>query len=271
MTAFTPTQVPSRNNLWTGFVVQCRVIGALILRELHTRYGRENIGYLWLVAEPMLLASVIGSLHMTGHTEYGSDIHPLPFTIVGYTTFIQFRGIVNRSEGAVEANAPLLYHRMVSIFDIVMSRALIEAAGCLIAYLLLMTFLIGIGLANFPARPIYYMLALLFMFWVSLIHSLIIAAISHENRTVGRLVHPYTYFMIPLSGAFFQMSWISEPYRSWLGWFPLTHILEMARYGQFHSANLKYVNIGYLTAVCLVGTWVGLTAVKLLRNRIHLS
>ena len=35
--------------------VQSNVVGALILRELHTRFGRENIGYLWIFAEPLLL------------------------------------------------------------------------------------------------------------------------------------------------------------------------------------------------------------------------
>lgn len=267
----TPTQPLPRASLKLGFVIQLRVVGALIMRELHTRYGRENIGYLWLVAEPMMLATVIGSLHMGGHSEYGSDLRPLPFTIVGYTTFIQFRGIVNRSEGAIESNAPLLYHRMVTILDIVISRAVIECAGCLVAYIALMTMMIGAGLADFPVRPIYFLMAIGYMLWISVVHALIISAISHDNRTVGRLVHPYTYFMVPLSAAFYRVQWVPEPYRTALTWLPLPHILEMARYGQFRSADLRFVDFGYLTGICLVGTWVGLILVKLMRKRIHLS
>ena len=37
-----------------AFRLQLTVIWALILRELHTRYGRENIGFLWVVGEPIL-------------------------------------------------------------------------------------------------------------------------------------------------------------------------------------------------------------------------
>jgi ABC-type polysaccharide/polyol phosphate export permease len=30
------------------------VLGALLIRELLTRYGRHNIGFLWLFVEPMI-------------------------------------------------------------------------------------------------------------------------------------------------------------------------------------------------------------------------
>ena len=35
--------------------IQRRVLHALLMREIITRFGRENLGVLWLVAEPMLL------------------------------------------------------------------------------------------------------------------------------------------------------------------------------------------------------------------------
>ncbi len=254
-----------------GLATQLRVIGALIMRELHTRYGRENIGYLWLIGEPLMLASVIGALHTSGHTEYGSDMKPLPFAVLGYTTFIMFRGIVNRSEGGLEANASLLYHRMVTIFDIVTARAILEAAGTSLALVVLMGLLSSFGLAALPVRPLYLIAALGLMFWISFGHSLIVTAITHENRTIGRLVHPYSYFMIPLSGAFYQVQWIPEPYRQYLLWLPLPHIFELARYGQFRSADLRYFDAQYLIANCMVLTVVGLVLIKVARAKIHLS
>lgn len=33
---------------------QARIIGALMMRELITRYGREGLGFLWLVLEPLV-------------------------------------------------------------------------------------------------------------------------------------------------------------------------------------------------------------------------
>jgi capsular polysaccharide transport system permease protein len=246
------------------------VIGALILRELHTRYGRENIGYLWMIGEPMLLASVMALLHHSGHTQFGSDVKALPFTVLGYTTFIMFRGIVNRSEGTIESNAPLLYHRMVTVFDVATARALLEGAGTFLTYVVLMTLLCASGLTEPPARPLELMLAEIFMLWMSWSQSLIVVGISHENKLAERLVHPYSYFMIPLSGAFFQVEWLPEPYRSLIVWLPLPHIFELARYGQFHSANLRYFDGFYLVSWCVVLTWCGLIATRRARRKVHL-
>ena len=250
--------------------VQTRVIGALILREMHTRFGRENIGYLWLIGEPLMLASVMALLHSTGHTQFGSDIRPMTLTVLGYTTYIMFRGIVNRSLGALEANGPLLYHRQVTIFDVVTARALLEAAGTVLAYAVLMVMMVAFGLAQLPVRPLYLAAALVLMFWYSWAHSLIITAASFENKTVERIVGPYTYFMIPLSAAFYQVEWVPEPYRAWLVWVPLPHVLELARYGQFRAADLRYFDGFYLVSACVVLTWIGLLTVRIFRARIHL-
>ena len=42
-----------------SWLIQRRVLGALLLRELLTRYGRNNIGFLWLFVEPMLFTLII--------------------------------------------------------------------------------------------------------------------------------------------------------------------------------------------------------------------
>ena len=259
-----------RGSFLAGLAVQSRVIGALMMRELHTRYGRENVGYLWMVGEPMLLATVIGLLHQTSHTQYGGDIKPLPFAVLGYTIFILFRGIVNRSEGGIEANAPLLYHRMVTVFDIIVARALLEVAGIFLTFTVLMTLIVGIGYAQLPVRPLYVLGAWGFMFWYSIAHSFLITAISYENRTIGRLVHPYSYFMVGLSGAFIQIEWLPHPFREIMQWIPMTSIFELARYGQFRSGSLTYFHGMYLTGACMLITWTGLVSMGLMRNKIHL-
>src|ERR1700761_385380 len=113
-----------RSSFRRGLAVQANVIGALIMRELHTRYGRENIGYLWMILEPSLLAIAVASLHQGG--SHGAGLPPVPFAIGGYCNFMIFRSIVGRGETAIEANKPLLFHRSVTIFDMLASRALLE-------------------------------------------------------------------------------------------------------------------------------------------------
>ena len=253
-----------------GLRVQGAVIGALLMRELHTRYGRDNIGYLWIFLEPMTLASAVTLLHAREKTHYGSDIRMIPFAILGYSFFIMFRGMVNRAEGTLEANMPLLYHRTVTIFDMMFARALLEGASTFMTFLILLVFVTMFGLADLPARPLELMIGAGIMFFFSFGLSLIICAGTHESRLAARFVHPITYILFPLSGAFYQLSWIPLPYRDWVAWFPMTQIFELLRYGQFESAKNDYVDLPYLVGWCMVLTYAGMIGVLKTRRHVHL-
>lgn len=250
--------------------MQADVIGALLMRELHTRYGRDNIGYLWMILEPMTLAAAVASLHAGNKTHFASDIRPVPFAIVGYCLFIIFRQIFNRAEGALEANLPLLYHRMVTIFDILFSRALLEGAGILCTLLILLGLAAAMGLGDWPARPLALLGGVGLMLWFSFAWSMIVCAITHENRLAARFVHPISYILLPLSGAFYMIEWLPEPYRTWMSWFPMAQIFELARHGQFETAEATYVMPVYIIGWCLVLTYVGLVAIRILRRHVHL-
>ena len=266
-----PIPAPAQPSLLKGFRNQSRVIGALLLREMHTRFGRDNFGYLWLIGEPMMLAVVIGIVHSGSTTHYSNNVAPLPMAVLGYTIFIMFRGIVNRAEGAMEANAALLYHKLVSVDDVTIARALLEAGGTVSNVIILLSLMIMVGLAEPPARLLWLVAAVGYMLWLSLAQAMIVTAISHDNKTVGRLVHVYTYFNIPLSGAFMQVEWLPHPYREYILWLPLPHVFEMARYGQFEAATPDYFSVPYLTGWCMVLTVIGLLCSRIVRRHIHLS
>ncbi len=259
-----------RLNYFRALGVQARVIGAVLMRELHTRYGRENIGYLWLVGEPLMLGSVIGLIH-AGQKVHHDDFDPVTLAVIGYTLFIMFRGIVARSDGALAGNVPLLYHRMVTVIDIVIARAVLEAAGTFLSFFILLSLLIGIGYATLPSRPLMLMLGVGYVFWISLAVSMIVVGGTYERRVLERLVHPFNYFMMPLSGAFYRVGWLPDPFRHYLLFNPLAQVFELIRYGQFDAATLEYVNFYYITGVSLVLTVVGLVCVKSVKNRIHLT
>ena len=251
--------------------VQGKVIGALLMRELHTRYGRDNVGYLWMFLEPMTLASAVSLLHSGAKSHNGSDISMVPFAMIGYSIFIMLRRMVGRAEGALESNMPLLYHRSVTIFDMLLSRALLEGAGTFVTYIVLITFAVIFNIANPPARLLDIIIGVGLMFWFSFSVSMIICALTHENRLAARLVHPVLYILMPLSGAFFQLSWIPQPYQTWLSWSPLMQIFEELRYGQFASASNKFVSLPYTTAWCIVLSYIGLVSIKIVRRHVHLN
>ena len=265
-----PTQVPRSGTLLEALRIQIRVIGALMMRELHTRYGRENIGYLWMIGEPLMFGTVIALMHSGQHSDHGG-IDPVAFAVTGYSVFIIFRGIVNRSEGALESNLPLLHHRMVTVLDICIARALIEVTGCVCAFFILLGIAISMGYMDAPVRPLYLALGIFYVFWIAFAIGLCITGGSYDRPLFERLVHPATYFMMPISGAFYRVTWLPEPYKSWVQWVPLPHMFETVRYGVFSTADLEYVDFNYVTGWCMALTLLGLSLVSTTRARIHLG
>src|SRR5215813_9279070 len=118
-----PTGKLLQDSSWT---INRRVIGALVLRELLTRYGRNNIGFLWLFIEPMLFTLVVTAFWAATRTIHGSNIPIVAFALTGYSSLIMWRNMANRSIGALNSNKPLLYHRQVRVMDVYFSRLLLE-------------------------------------------------------------------------------------------------------------------------------------------------
>ena len=55
--------VPGRGTTFlNSLAIQGRVIHALLMREVITRFGRHNVGVLWLVGEPMLFTLGVAAL-----------------------------------------------------------------------------------------------------------------------------------------------------------------------------------------------------------------
>lgn len=266
-----PYPTKAKQSFFKALTIQCRVIGALIMRELHTRYGRDNIGYLWLIGEPLMLGSVIAVLHSGGGgAGHGGVVSPAVFAMVGYTVFILFRSIVNRSEGAIDSNAPLLYHRMVAVLDFTIARATLELAGTVIAFVILFGFCLLTGLADPPPHPLILLAGIGYVFWISFAVSMIITGGTYHRKLLERFVHPFTYFQIPFSAAFFEVKSVPHPYRDYLLYSPLPQAFEIVRYGAFEGVTWDFVDLRYLNGVCLVLTFLGLVAMKSVKRRVHL-
>ncbi|MBV7255168.1 ABC transporter permease [Pacificimonas sp. WHA3] len=254
-----------------AFSIQRSVVGALIMRELHTRYGRDNVGYLWLFLEPALLSLLVALIHVGNPNSPATSIDPVPFGLIGYTTFIMFRALFTRADAVIETNTPLLYHRQVTIFDMVLARGLLELAATIVVLAVLLGAATLAGAAMPPARPL-ALLAGLACLWIwSFGLSLLVCAATNENRLVTKFVHPISYILLPLSGAFYMLEWLPQPYRDIMSWFPMTQMFELIRHGQFAGAEATYVQPVYLVFSCMVVLFLGLLAVRAVRRHVHIG
>lgn len=258
--------------LVSGLAQQGSVVNALLLRELQHRYGRANIGYLWVIVEPLMLASVVTAIHgVLGHSWSSNGVSPFTFTLTGYTIFIIFRNSFTRSDGVLHHYSNLLYHNMITPFDIMLAKSIVETIGCIAALAVLQTLGVILGLAELPARPLYLIEAIAMFSWFSFAWCLLAAAYTFHSPFLERLVHPASYFAMPLSGAFFTVSVLPAWARQYVAWNPMVSMFELARYGQFASATDRYAQIGLAVAANGFFTYWGLLAIRRVRKDIHVS
>src|ERR1700738_981730 len=125
--------------------IQAAVIGALLMREVITRYGRHNIGFMWLFVEPMLFTLGITALWTMVKVTHGSNIPITEFALTGYSSVLVWRNAVNRCNLAIEPNLSLLFHRNVRVIDLFVARLLLEFAGATISFIVLTVIFISIG------------------------------------------------------------------------------------------------------------------------------
>jgi len=85
-----------------GARLQRRVIGALIIRELHSRFGRLYFGYIWLFFEPLLLGSAIGLVHVL--SDHSALYGPFEFWTVGCILYFFFPGRISLAPVAIPPN-----------------------------------------------------------------------------------------------------------------------------------------------------------------------
>jgi capsular polysaccharide transport system permease protein len=253
-------------SLASGWRIQRRVISALMMRELITRFGRENIGFLWIMAEPLLFAVLVGVLwrFMKGPEEHGIGV--VAFVASGYIPLVMFRSTVSRAVRAFTANSSLLYHRQVTLLDLILVRFFIELIGSMMAYVVIATILIGLDLFPVPADLGYLLSGWIIYGLFTLSAALILAPLSELSETIEKFLPVTTYLMVPFSGTFNLTSWLAPSVRDVMLYSPPVTGMELMRYGIWGGKITPYYDIPYAIAVSLGMTVIGLVLCRRIRR-----
>jgi ABC-type polysaccharide/polyol phosphate export permease len=155
------------NSISQSLRIQCRVIHALFLREVLTRYGRHNIGFLWLFVEPMIFTLGVVTLWSMASGEHLSRLPIVAFAVTGYSSVLLWRNMPGRCAGAIEPNLSLMYHRNVKIIDIFISRILLEFMGTTMSFTILLLVFNTIGWMSPPEDILKIMLGWFMLAWLA--------------------------------------------------------------------------------------------------------
>jgi ABC-type polysaccharide/polyol phosphate export permease len=251
-----------------AFRIQSRVIGALLLREVITRYGRHNIGFMWLFAEPMLFTLGVTALWSLAGMHHNSPLPIVAFAVTGYSSVLLWRNMPGKLVCAIEPNLSLMYHRQVKIIDIFLSRLVLEAVGATISFIVLATLWVSLGLMKLPEDVLKVLFGWFMLAWFGASLAIFLGALSGRSELVDKLWHPASYILFPLSGAAYMVDWLPKAAQEAVLYLPMVHGVEILRDGYFGAVVKTHYDVTYMAAWCLGLTVLGLAQVRVVSRMV---
>jgi capsular polysaccharide transport system permease protein len=261
-----PVTEPLRRPRASALAINAAAIGAILLRDIRLRAGPYYTGFLMVLLMPLgHLLIVLATFHLFGRlAPQGTDqmvyfgISVLPFVIYAYLS----RRIVI----ALTENRPLLYFNRVKIFDILLARGILEAAGSVVVCIILVCIL-AVYSNDFSPRDwpgIVFAVAATIYFGFSIgVPNALIARVLPAWAIVFNLSMPVSWVAC---GIVFFPTAIPEPYDRWLALNPLLQCVEWIRYAYYEDYPDKLLNIPYLIAFATTSLAVSLIAERLVRR-----
>ena len=241
----------------------------MVMREVITRFGRHNIGFLWLVLEPMLFTLGVTTLWTLVKVTHGTNLPIAAFALTGYSSILLWRNCTNRVVKSIEPNLSLLYHRNVRVLDVFSARLILEIAGATTSLVLLTIVFTATGLMNPPEDILTVLIGWFLLAWFAIGLSLIVGAAAERSELVDRVWHIITYLMFPLSGAGFMVDWFPHAVQEILYWVPMVHGTEMVRHGYFGDTVQTYEDPIYFALVNTALLVIGLALVRETGRRVE--
>lgn len=254
-------EVPS-----TSFVrswsIQRRVVHALIMREVITRFGRHNIGFLWLFVEPMLFTVGVTLIWSALKAVHGSNLTIAAFAVTGYSSVLVWRNMPSRLVDSIEPNLSLMYHRNVRIIDIFASRLLLEGVSVATSFLVLTLVFAAVNWLTLPEDPLKVVVGWVMLAWWGSALGMYVGALSHRSELIEKFWHPTQYLLFPLSGSAFLVDALPPEFRDWVLLLPMVHGVECVRDGFFGSEFEAHYDLGYMALINLVFTLLALVEIR---------
>jgi capsular polysaccharide transport system permease protein len=249
-----------------GLKVQIRTIKALIVRDIMLRYGRNNIGFLWVILEPMILTIGVLFLFSIVKSSHEHGTHVLSMVLTGYMPLTLWRHTTNQGIFLLRRSYSTLFHRNVTLLDVFLARMILEGLGTTAALIAVYLLLWSAGVVDTIAKPGHLIAAWLLLWWLGMSVTLLVAVLTEVNETSERFIQPAQYLIVPLSGIFYMVDWLPDRAQDIIWYNPLSTCIEFFRDGYFGEAVTTHYDPLVPLAWALALTWLGLTLIAKARN-----
>lgn len=251
------------------YIVQVRVVLALILRETRVTFGTAQLGYLWAVVNPAAIVMVLVAIFSTLNTHPPLGTSFVLFFATGILPFDLNRKLSSALMNVFKANQGLMAYPLVKELDVVAARFLLILSTYLLIIFVFFGMLILLDIIAMPREPEQILLAIATTSAIGLGGGLINAVIFGIWPTWQQIDGILTRPLFFLSGIFFLPSFFSPQAQDFLSWNPLIHITEWIREGYYGFYQSPILDKGYVVTWAGVLMLVGFSAERLYRKKIN--
>jgi capsular polysaccharide transport system permease protein len=234
---------------------QLRVLAALVVREMGTRFGRSTGGYFWALAEPLggiLLLAIAFSLALRS-PPLGTSF--ILFYATGMIPFSMYRTMSSGVAGAIKSNKGLLTYPVVTVLDAVLAKFLLNFMTItLVGIILFSSIVFGLGLhvnLDLAAAALALAMASVLGLGIGTLNCVLFGFFPTWKNVWGVLNRP----IFILSGIFFTYEMVPKAFQAVLWWNPIVHIIGVMRSGFYGTYEASYVSLPYVIGIGL-GTFV---------------
>jgi capsular polysaccharide transport system permease protein len=259
-------RIKMADGLREAFVIQRRVLLALMLREARTRYGRQRAGYLWALIEPLLH---IGMFYLA--FSFRVPLIPLGdnyfiFLATGFGVFLGFRDVMNRTSGGYASNESLLAYPVVRLMDVFLGRALLELATWITVLVVLFGGALLLGQGYVPHNFLKIMGAISGLFSIAFGVGLFLGVLTEFLPSVANLMRIPQMLLYFCSGLFFVPDALPPSFRDVLWWNPVLHGVTLFREGYYPGYDSHVLDVSYLGVWALGSLLLAFVAERLARK-----
>lgn len=229
----------------------CRTIMALILREMATSYGRSPGGYVWAVAEPVAGIALLTFIFSLGFHAPPIGTSFALFYASGLLPFLVYSDVSGKISQSINFSLPLLGYPRVTLADAVLARAILSViTQTLVCGLVFGGLLLFIGTQSRLdigrlAQAI--IMAFVLGFGIGVLNCFLITLFPVWQRIWSIVNRP----IFLLSCIVFIFETIPLPFRDWLWFNPIVHLVGMTRQGLYFSYSGEYVSLLYVLYLSL--------------------
>ncbi|TCU32296.1 ABC transporter permease [Rhizobium azibense] len=235
-----------------------RVVAALLIREMSTRFGNKPGGYIWAILDPAAHIAFMSVIFMAiARLPALGTSFPL-FFATGYIAFQFYAAMCSFLNGAIKSNRTLLSYPNVAPIDTIVARYVLQAATTIFVAICVL----GAIIVTMHQPPELY--------WPAILEAALAATLLGLGfgifNTIVFLRYPFyeqvfnivNRPMFLISGVFFLPDALPGPMREIVLFNPLVHVVMLFRQGFYPQYRAAELDMFYLYSFVFTAIFAGL-------------